>query len=176
MGGMGALVMIASVLWFVQSDAFKEAMAESSMGHDYQPGGHQHPPEANDYGPGYDDPQDPDSAPAAHLMGEVLGEEAMADGLLRPGCYVTVVTFGSTRDETGHYEPWEPLEVSARAPIPCDGVRAQKPSAELRELIEAWPAEEKILQMQLLSEVPQTPGDPDTRRKMVRVHTRVSEP
>jgi serine/threonine protein kinase len=147
-GGLGFMTCFGSMLWAWQSGLLEEASKHehSGLGSDYP----QQPTP-----PAYVVPQ-----PTAHLPG---------------GCYAVVLEFESTRDEEGHYMPWEIAEERSRSPIPCNTVRAAAPRPEEQELFADWPDEAKLLRVQTLSSQPHTPGDPDTRRKVVLVHLQVAE-
>ena len=93
-----------------------------------------------------------------------------------PGdCYAVVLEFMSTRNDEGHYEPWEVAEERSRAPIPCAAVSVSAPSPAEQELFADWPDEQKLLRVQTLVSQPHTPEEPNTRRKVVLVHLQVAE-
>lgn len=91
------------------------------------------------------------------------------------GCYAVVLEFMSTRDEEGHYEPWEVAEERSRSPIPCAAVRVSAPSPAERELFADWPDDARLLRVETLVSQPHTPEEPNTRRRVVLVHMQVGE-
>ncbi len=91
-------------------------------------------------------------------------------------CFVSVVALESSRQGNGQFGPWLPKSVNSRTPVDCASVTAQKIKREYEDLFKKWPesSSEKVLQTQTLSFEPQKKGAPNTRRVVVKVHTRVS--
>ncbi|MBN1210899.1 MAG: protein kinase [Myxococcaceae bacterium] len=124
-----------------------------------------------------------DEEPAAAGTEEPEGE-ANAEGEAPPpskgadeACFVSVVALESSRLPTGQFGPWLPASVNSRKPIDCASVSTKKLKREYRDLYKRWPesSSEKVLQSQTLSFEPKKKGAPNTRRVVVKVHTRVSE-
>jgi hypothetical protein len=92
-------------------------------------------------------------------------------------CFVSVVVLESSRQSNKQFGLWLPKAVNSRTPVDCASVSEQKLKSEYRELFRRWPesGSEKVLRTQTLSFEPQKKGAPDTRRVVVKVHTRVSE-
>jgi hypothetical protein len=153
-GGLGFMTCFAGFIWAWQSGALEEAAmaAESSQAYPHQ---------SHNDAPSH---QPQDNAPAPPMPNE---------GLLAAGCYAVELEFESTRDEDGHYGDWEVSEERSRAPVPCSSVRTRAPTSEEQQMLADWPSEMKVLRVQTLSSLPQTPGDPFTRRKVLLVHMHV---
>jgi serine/threonine protein kinase len=94
----------------------------------------------------------------------------------RESCFVSVVALESSRQANGQFGPWLPKSVDLRTEVDCDSVTAQKIKREYQDLFKQWPESrsEKVLKTQTLSFEPQKKGAPNTRRVVVKVHTRVS--
>ena len=94
-----------------------------------------------------------------------------------PGCFVSVVALESSRMANGQFGPWLPKSVDSRMPVDCPSGTAKKLKPEYQVLFTKWPESrsEKVLETQTLSFEPQKKGAPNTRRVVVKVHTRVSE-
>ena len=146
-GGLGFMTCFAGLLWAWQSGALEEAAAEM----DESQAAHAPPHPGDIPHPGGVPPP-----PAADMFA--------------PGCYAIVMEFESSREEDGQYGAWEVSDERSRAPVPCNTVHTQAPTAEQRELLVDWPPEAKVLRMQTLSSIPSTPDDPATRRKVVLIH------
>ena len=127
----------------------------------------------------------PGSEPtAAGEPGQEGGGEPGAAGDTSPplpekqseACYVSVVALESTRRSDGKYGPWLPRSVNSRQTVDCASAPAQKLKREYQDLFKQWPESrlERVLQSQTLSFEPQKKGAPNTRRVLVKVHTRVS--
>ncbi|MFL5348844.1 MAG: serine/threonine protein kinase [Hyalangium sp.] len=95
----------------------------------------------------------------------------------RARCFVSVVALESNRQGNGQFGPWLPKSVNSRTEVDCDSVAAREIKREYQDLFKKWPEShsEKVLQTQTLSFEPQKKGAPNTRRVVVKVHTKVSE-
>jgi serine/threonine-protein kinase len=95
---------------------------------------------------------------------------------LAPGCYTVVVAFESSRGPSGAFGEWEPVSEDSRTPVSCDSLpsgRGQEPEG----LYTHWPdspSEQVLYTYKPLSFQPQKKGAPNTRRMVMKVHTRVS--
>jgi serine/threonine protein kinase len=111
--------------------------------------------------------------------GEAQGPEDTAppDDRLEPGCYTAVVAFESSRQANGKYEPWMPKSVDSRTTVNCTAIPRQANIKQSNGLFDNWPDASwgKPLHYSPQRFEPQKKGEPNTRRMVVKVHTRVSE-
>jgi eukaryotic-like serine/threonine-protein kinase len=96
---------------------------------------------------------------------------------LAPGCYMLVVAFESSRKADGKYEPWMPTSAHSRTSIKCSAVPRQANINQSQGLFDNWPGASwgKPLHYSPQRFEPQKKGEPNTRRMVAKVHTRVSE-
>jgi hypothetical protein len=108
---------------------------------------------------------------------EVPQDTAPPPDRLEPGCYAAVVAFESSRQADGRYEPWMPKSVNSRTSVKCAAVPRQANINQSRGLFDNWPDASwgKPLHYSPKRFEPQKKGEPNTRRMVVKVHTRVSE-
>lgn len=172
-GFLGCLGLGGAVLWAMENGG---QLAEGEAGlpmNPSPPGAVPRPPKPIPVAA----PEEP--APPAPTVVEpqeqVPVREQRARPLDGPGCYVSEVIFGSSREDDGQYGPWEFDTIISRDTIDCDSVRPRELSPEEKELADAWSYEEEVLQVKTLSPPEPAPEDPDTRRQRLRVFTRVSE-
>ncbi|HVG64235.1 MAG TPA: serine/threonine-protein kinase [Hyalangium sp.] len=96
---------------------------------------------------------------------------------LEPGCYAAVVAFESSRQADGKFEPWRPKSVNSRTSVKCSAVPRQANIQQSQGLFENWPDSSWGKPLHYAPQLfePKKKGEPNTRRMVVKVHTRVSE-
>jgi serine/threonine protein kinase len=96
---------------------------------------------------------------------------------LEPGCYAAVVAFESSRQAGGKYEPWRPKSVNSRTSVKCSAVPRQANIKQSQGLFDHWPDSSWGKPLHYAPQLfePRKKGEPNTRRMVVKVHTRVSE-
>jgi serine/threonine protein kinase len=124
-----------------------------------------------------DVPEDEASAQPEPEQGEEPEDAASPEDRLEPGCYAAVVAFESSRQANGKYEPWMPKSVDSRTSVKCTAIPRQANIKQSNGLFDNWPDASwgKPLHYSPQRFEPQKKGEPNTRRMVVKVHTRVSE-
>ncbi|WP_224247209.1 serine/threonine-protein kinase [Hyalangium gracile] len=115
----------------------------------------------------------------AHPHGDPPEEEGLAAFQaaavgLSPGCYATELIMRADRHGSEHAGAWEIESGSAWKPVDCSSVRRKQPSREAMALMEQWPVQGELLQVELSPPKPD-PDDAGSLLRTVRAYTRVSE-
>jgi hypothetical protein len=88
-----------------------------------------------------------------------------------------VVAFESSRQADGKYGPWSPKSVRSRTSVKCSAVPRQANINQSQGLFDNWQDSSWGKPLHYAPQVfePQKKGEPNTRRMVVKVHTRVSK-
>jgi hypothetical protein len=81
------------------------------------------------------------------------------------------VSVESTRGADGQYGPWVEAEKLTRRPVSCEGLTEQPIDPFITALFVNY--DDQLLQGGIVSSEEQKEGQPDVRRKWVRVYSRV---
>lgn len=100
--------------------------------------------------------------------------EQMAQVEIEPGCYINEAILESDQDD-GPKAPWEFVGLVSREAVTCPPGRRGKPNPAARKLARDWPFKEELLRVEDVSEPSPVQGEPGLFRKLVKVHTQVSE-